>query len=150
MGDAGFQRFFAQSRRGDTDGAATMRAAWMRVGRLGLDVPRWRVRDGRRRQLRAPAGLRRRGGRLLRDASCFEIWALKKVFAAAGRFARGARRQRGAYPAAVVPRPTTHAVGFGDSGARFRVFGAAGDRKSAAARRQRVAGARGGARCRLR
>ena len=32
VGDAGFQRFFAQSRRGDTEGAATMRAASLASG----------------------------------------------------------------------------------------------------------------------
>ena len=39
VGDAGFQRFFAQSRRGDTEGAATMRAASLASGASASTFP---------------------------------------------------------------------------------------------------------------
>ena len=71
------------------------------------------------------------GSAFVCDASYFEIWALKKVFAAAWSSSRVTPVPGGsASPATVAaPRPTTHAVGFGDDGAatRFRAFGAAGD-----------------------
>ena len=79
----------------------------------------------------APTGSVGEAGGSLRDASYFEIWALKKVFAAAWSSSRVTPVPGGnASPAtAAEPRPTTHAVGFGDGGAatRFRAFGAAGD-----------------------
>ena len=39
VGDAGFQRFFAQSRRGDTDGAATMRSTTVASGASASTFP---------------------------------------------------------------------------------------------------------------
>ena len=99
-----------------------------RVGRLGFDVPRWRVRDGRRRQLRRAHGLRRRGGRFFPRRLVRRDLGSQKGLRAAWSSTTTPEPGGSASPtSAVVPRPTTHAVGFGDGGARFRAFGAAGD-----------------------
>ena len=130
VGDAGFQRFFAQSRRGDTDGAATMRAASLASGASASTFPDGESVTGVGGSSGAPAGSVGEAGGSFRDASYVAIWALKKVFAAAWSSTTTPEPGGSASPtSAVVPRPTTHAVGFGDGGAatRFRVFGAAGD-----------------------
>ena len=128
VGDAGFQRFFAQSRRGDTDGAATMRAASLASGASASTFPDGESVTGVGGSSGAPTGSVGEAGGSFRDASYVEIWALKKAFAAAWSSTTTPEPGGSAAPtSAVVPRPTTHAVGFGDSGARFRVFGAAGD-----------------------
>ena len=83
VGDAGFQRFFAQSRRGDTDGAATMRAASLASGASASTFPDGESVTGVGGSSGAPTGSVGEAGGSFRDASYFEIWALKKVFAAA-------------------------------------------------------------------
>ena len=132
VGDAGFQRFFAQSRRGETEGAATMRAASRASGASASTSRAGESVTGVGGSSGAPTGSvgEAGGSAFFRDASYFEIWALKKVFAAAWSSTTTPVPGGSASPtSAVVPRPTTHAVGFGDGGAatRFRAFGAAGD-----------------------
>ena len=56
VGDAGFQRFFAQSRRGDTDGAATMRAASRASGASASTFPDGESVTGVGGSSGAPAG----------------------------------------------------------------------------------------------
>ena len=118
-----------------------------RVGRLGLDVPRWRVRDGRRRQLRRARGLRRRGGRfLLRRLVRRDLGSQKGLRrGVVVHYYAGARRQRGAYQSGGVaaddPRRRLRRQRCSLPGLRRRRR-----LKQAAARRQRVADARGGAR----
>ena len=127
-GDAGFQRFFAQSRRGDTEGAATMRAASLASGASASTSRAGESVTGVGGSSGAPTGSVGEAGGSFRDASYFEICALKKVFAAAWSSTVLTPVPGGsASPtSAVVPRPTTHAVGFGDFRV-LRVFGAAGD-----------------------
>jgi len=130
-GDAGFQRRRAQSRRGDVAGAATMRAASLASGASASTSRAGESVTGVGGSSGAPTGSVGEAGGAFRDASYVAIWALKKVFAAAWSSSRVTPVPGGsASPAtAAVPRPTTHAVGFGDGGAatRFRAFGAAGD-----------------------
>jgi len=82
-GDAGFQRFFAQSRRGDTDGAATMRAASRASGASASTSRAGESVTGVGGSSGAPTGSVGEAGALFCDASYFEIWARRKVFAAA-------------------------------------------------------------------
>ena len=130
VGDAGFQRFFAQSRRGDVVGAATMRAASLASGASASTFPDGESVTGVGGSSGAPTGSvgEAGGSAFFRDASYVAIWALKKSFASpCGSLCTPVPGGSASPTRAVVPRPTTHAVGFGDSGARFRVFGAAGD-----------------------
>ena len=83
VGDAGFQRFFAQSRRGDTEGAATMRAASRASGASASTFPDGESVTGVGGSSGAPTGSVGEAGGSFRDASYFEIWARRKVFVAA-------------------------------------------------------------------
>ena len=118
VGDAGFQRFFAQSRRGDTDGAATMRAASLASGASASTFPDGESVTGVGGSSGAPAAPSARRAFLLLRRLVRRDLGSQKVFAAAWSSTTTPEPGGSAAPtSAVVPRPTTHAVGFGDSGA---------------------------------